>query len=442
MAPGSLPLVERIVASLARAGSPVPGETLAEKFLGLRGIDRPTADRLLEPTLGADPRVERTASGWTLHAGGPDRIPEDQRLDAPGCAVFAPRAPTVAGVQPFGNGPARLLVALGGDVECGRARLRGAVVPDRPAVDLGSTLRLVRQVPGVIDDPVAAAEALMLAHVEDDTAPGRARILELIWHHVVADLAAEGIRTRTGLGMLLVQRLEEADLSGRGFGAAELAALEDRPGTYVFEDAAGAALYVGQSSCLRSRVPSYFCGAPRDAKDREIRRRAFRLDARATDTALDARIAEAALIRRRRPELNTQRDVHIEPPEDGILLVRGPERLVAFVVRDGALAGRFATAGGAGRVRRLAGHAVAALAGETRCRPGDAARRAAALVASWLRSHPGAAWFTPAGFGPAPRIRQAIVSAAREADLPAGRPPAARLTGSSESARGRPFPRD
>ena len=410
----SLPLLERIVAALAGAVAPVPGEVLARDFLGIHWIDRARADRLLAPTLEADPRIARTAFGWTLRDGVTTPPARRVPLDAPGVALFAPRQPEVAAAVPFGDGPPRLVVALGGQCERERVAVRGIASPDGPLVDLGRVVRLVHRV-AVPPDPPALAETLGVPHVEQDTPHGRARVVAAIWHQVAGDLREEGIDDLPGLDGLLEARVEAVDFSGREFGAEDLEVLPESPGTYLFEDGAGRALYAGQSCCLRRRVTSYFCGPPRDEKDRAIRREARRLRARATDTALDAWIAEIALIRRLRPRLNCRQEVRKAPgAEDGILLVRGPGRFVAFVVTGGRLAGRFATGGGAGRVRRLARQALRALDVPGRNAGTPAARRAAALVAAWRRVHPGAPWLTPALTGPPHDIEAAIVSTAQE----------------------------
>jgi len=40
--------------------------------------------------------------------------------------------------------------------------------------------------------------------------------------------------------------------------ARQLKALPDKPGVYLWKDAAGEILYVGKAKSLRSRVPNYF----------------------------------------------------------------------------------------------------------------------------------------------------------------------------------------
>ncbi len=82
-------------------------------------------------------------------------------------------------------------------------------------------------------------------------------------------------------------------------------ALPDRSGVYLFQDAAGAVLYIGKALSLRKRVQTYF-------SDREVH--ATRIAAMVgqiadvefilTDTELEALILESNLIKERRPKYN------------------------------------------------------------------------------------------------------------------------------------------
>ena len=88
----------------------------------------------------------------------------------------------------------------------------------------------------------------------------------------------------------------------------KLESLPAGPGVYVFEDRAGAALYVGKASSLRSRVRSYFAPQARD-------QRAFvaSLSAQLGDlttfvvaNAKEAALLENELIKERRPRYNVK----------------------------------------------------------------------------------------------------------------------------------------
>ncbi|MGH9362530.1 MAG: excinuclease ABC subunit UvrC, partial [Thermoanaerobaculia bacterium] len=85
--------------------------------------------------------------------------------------------------------------------------------------------------------------------------------------------------------------------------AERIRALPDRPGIYVFRDAAGKALYVGKATSLRKRAASYL------VRDHEPRLAAMLAEAAdvefvATDTTAEALLLENTWIKRRKPRYN------------------------------------------------------------------------------------------------------------------------------------------
>jgi excinuclease ABC subunit C len=83
------------------------------------------------------------------------------------------------------------------------------------------------------------------------------------------------------------------------------ARLPDRPGVYIFRDAAGDVIYVGKARSLPARVRSYF-GSPRglDAKTLAMRERIHDLEFIVTDGEIEALMLESNLIKRYRPQYN------------------------------------------------------------------------------------------------------------------------------------------
>jgi len=85
----------------------------------------------------------------------------------------------------------------------------------------------------------------------------------------------------------------------------KLAQLPDRPGCYLFRNAAGQPLYVGKADSLRSRVRSYFQeGAVLHPRTRAMVSHVADLDVIVTDSAdasgnVIGTIAQTALIARR-----------------------------------------------------------------------------------------------------------------------------------------------
>ncbi|MDI6631573.1 MAG: excinuclease ABC subunit UvrC [Bacillota bacterium] len=79
--------------------------------------------------------------------------------------------------------------------------------------------------------------------------------------------------------------------------------LPDRPGVYLFRDAAGGVLYVGKALSLRNRVRSYFqTGQP--AKISAMLEKAADLSFIVTANEVEALVLEANLIKRHRPRYN------------------------------------------------------------------------------------------------------------------------------------------
>ncbi len=409
-------LVDRIVEELAREGVPRSSADLARRWLGLGVIDEATADRVLGPVLGTDPRLERTPAGWTVREADGPAWDAGPRLDGPFVAGWAPPRPELAGFHRVPGEGRPYGVTLGGEQEARRVETRLGRAFPRPVVPVLEVVRALRGYRGSAD-PVRIAEFLGVSHVEREGAAGRAEALAATWEVLAAELALEGVTTPTGIAALVGERREPADLEGRRFGPADLEALPEGPGVYVFRDGAGAPLYVGQSGCLRARVGSYFAGLPRDEKDREIRREADRLEVRETESGLAALVLEARLIRRLAPRLNRLRAVRRPPPGDGILWEPRPGRpgAVLWVVRAGALAARVLVPPGPRRAPAAIARAVEALfAGTGGEGPGDTAREAAALVGTWRRAHPGLPWLEPGLAGGPDEIAARLVVLARE----------------------------
>ncbi len=102
------------------------------------------------------------------------------------------------------------------------------------------------------------------------------------------------------------------------------------PGVYIMKDAAGRILYVGKAGNLRRRVASYF-EWPHDVRIETLVRRIAKIEHRDTDTALEALILEAELIKKFTPPFNVREKddksfLYIEitkEPFPRVLLVRG-----------------------------------------------------------------------------------------------------------------------
>ena len=81
--------------------------------------------------------------------------------------------------------------------------------------------------------------------------------------------------------------------------------LPDTPGVYIMKDGAGRVLYVGKAGNLRRRVSSYF-ERPHDVRIETLVKKIRTIEHRRTDTALEALILEADLIKRFTPPFNVR----------------------------------------------------------------------------------------------------------------------------------------
>jgi len=106
--------------------------------------------------------------------------------------------------------------------------------------------------------------------------------------------------------------------------------LSDTPGVYLMKGAQGEILYVGKAANLKRRVSSYFT-RPHDYRIQKMVSLVKKVDYRKTDTALEALILEAELIKRYQPPYNVlEKDdksfLYVELTKEKfprVLLVRG-----------------------------------------------------------------------------------------------------------------------
>ncbi len=109
--------------------------------------------------------------------------------------------------------------------------------------------------------------------------------------------------------------------------------LPDTPGVYLMRDGEGRVLYVGKAGNLRRRVSSYF-ERPHDVRIEALVAKIKKIDHEKTDTALEALILEAELIKKFMPPFNVREKddksfLYIEITKEKfprVLLVRGKRR--------------------------------------------------------------------------------------------------------------------
>lgn len=82
--------------------------------------------------------------------------------------------------------------------------------------------------------------------------------------------------------------------------------LPDGPGVYIFEDDAGAPLYVGKSVNIRSRVRSHFSNSTTIAKELKMTLASHNVSFISTETEVEALLLESAKVKELQPIFNRQ----------------------------------------------------------------------------------------------------------------------------------------
>ncbi len=109
--------------------------------------------------------------------------------------------------------------------------------------------------------------------------------------------------------------------------------LPETPGVYLMKGSRGQILYIGKAGNLRRRVSSYFM-RPYDSRIEKMISKVRKIDYQKTDTALEALILEAALIKKHSPPYNVREKddksfLYVEITKEElprVCLVRGKSR--------------------------------------------------------------------------------------------------------------------
>lgn len=439
---------ERLRALVRAEGGRISADRAVQEALGVAGARGPLARKLVEGALSGmrglvlegDTVVERAGVPRTdgrVHALvlAPSASPTVLPPFAVACAVPATATPTVHALSgaAWRAGVADLALELS-----------GAVVLALSAASARRVLRLGAQVAGLDpdDEPevvalgrVARALGRPITSAEEAAALVGAAVPEtpeasvLVLADLAAHLAELAGVAPGGLGEVADRDVApEFEFGDRGFGRAEILALPEAPGVYLFEGEEGEVLYVGKSDNLRRRVGSYFAPTADDRASR-IREQAFGLSHERTGTELTALLREHELIRDLQPALNVQEKVHergrapegrwgdratiaiVQPSADGgvEVLVLDRERGAAAlsVVPDGPSA--------------EARCAVEALLGELARRPrGQGAVPEVEIALSWLSTRGASASVVDASGSPS-EVAALLLRLAADPDLADGR---------------------
>lgn len=131
-----------------------------------------------------------------------------------------------------------------------------------------------------------------------------------VWRALQTHCATRGLLTWEQIAHF-AQAPPRADFSQFDFDEKMIANLPEQPGVYVMKDRDGRVIYVGKAANLRTRVRGYFANAfTEEAKLRQMLKQVAQLHYELFDTELEALLREQVLIKRFRPALNRQVEVH------------------------------------------------------------------------------------------------------------------------------------
>jgi DNA polymerase-3 subunit epsilon len=215
-------------------------------------------------------------------------------------------APSLAGVLPAFLEFARDTVLVAHNAPYDIGFLKGACVkhghewPDNRVVD---TARLARV--ALHRDEVRNCKlATLAAYFRTTVAPTHrafddARATSDVLHRLIERAGDLGVSTLEDL-QAFSSRVSTAQRTKRHLAAG----LPNAPGVYVFQDAQGAALYVGTSRSIRTRVRSYFTASEQRRRMAEMVAIAERVVPIVCATTLEARVRELRLIAAEQPRYN------------------------------------------------------------------------------------------------------------------------------------------
>ena len=274
----------------------------------------------LETTGGAPAEAGITEIGAVRVRGGL-RLGEFQSLVNPGAPIppfvaaltgitdslvaSAPRLPAVlpSFLEFLGDA---VLVAHNAPYDVGflkaACRMHGFDWPDPPVVD---TARLAR-VALHRDETRNCKLATLAAHFRAEVSPTHRALDDAlattdVLHGLLGRVADFGVTTLEDVRDF-TGRVNSSQRSKRHLANG----LPDLPGVYVFRDAQGAALYVGTSKRIRTRVRSYFTASEQRRRITEMVRIAERVDPIVCATDLEARVREIRLIAAEQPRYNVR----------------------------------------------------------------------------------------------------------------------------------------
>ena len=368
---------ERIAKYLLEAGKGISAARILGDVLNIRSPDARSSDNVLSGFLGQDRRFAFTDGLWHLRppaaetsgldfdkavllhvqsAAGPEafrsfcgavRGPDGHLRE-----VTAGASARILGKLRSGMEDHPLIVWSGRELWLWNAVLRSHALEPRRGDTLylrDMAARALDRIPSRLRPEDLAAE-LGVPPADEERPREIARYLHACWLLLLDRVPAEFRRDPASLREWIEGPATAVDFSRFAFGPAFLRQLPSTSGVYIMKDRDGAVLYVGKSRNLKRRVSSYF--APRSRNYPKIARihdRLHLIEVRETANEVEALLTEMRLIRKYRPPINLQTEVHERhagPPEgcNLLLFVAGAKKKGAkiYFFRGGVFAGRHA----------------------------------------------------------------------------------------------------
>jgi predicted GIY-YIG superfamily endonuclease len=160
-------------------------------------------------------------------------------------------------------------------------------------------------------EPEDIASGLGISPADEERPPEIAQYLYACWLLVLNCVPAEFRQTPDSLREWADGLATTVDFSRFSFGPGFLQQLPGESGIYIMKDREGTVLYVGKSRNLKRRVSSYFSpralGQPKIAR---IHERLYSIEVEQTGNEVEALLLEMRLIKRFRPAVNLQTEIH------------------------------------------------------------------------------------------------------------------------------------
>ncbi len=177
--------------------------------------------------------------------------------------------------------------------------------------------------------------------VNYDSNTSRAKTLTLIqiFEQILTELNKRGIKTLEEVFNLINQNKKSINFESYSFDRDFLANLPELPGVYIFEDKTGRIIYVGKTINLKKRINSYFWNTGEsEEKIKNILHRLYKISYLLVGSELEAIIEEYNLIKKYKPDFNTQINVPERRIETSRRIIPLPsvedKKLVLFILSN------------------------------------------------------------------------------------------------------------